>query len=127
MTSHLDPINLSEASDHLNLAHLDDMTGGDNHLRADILGFFSENAGHYIAELRLLAKASPPCADAFRAMAHKLKGAARAIGAYKISGLAQKCEDMSDAPNTEKQAAVLELQQMLSAIDHIAAGFSASE
>ena len=112
------------SSDQLNLAHLDDMTGGDNLLRADILGFFAENAKGYIGELSALAKAPSSDAEAFRAMSHKLKGAARAVGAYKIADLAERCEGMGEASDASKSEVVDQLNAHLSAIEKIAAEFS---
>ena len=114
----------SEFSDHLNLAHLDDMTGGDNGLRADILGFFVENAEGYVGELENLASDQSSTAEDFRAMSHKLKGAARAVGAYKMAALAEECEGLGDAEVPKKQAVASELKVMLGAISAIASSFS---
>lgn len=70
----------------LDLAHLDRQTMGDTALRAEVLALAQ---GQFDELLPLLEAA----ADSERvALAHRLKGAARAIGAFALGAAAQALE-----------------------------------
>jgi HPt (histidine-containing phosphotransfer) domain-containing protein len=82
----------------LDVAHLNRQTMGDADLRRDVLGL----ARDQFAELAGEITRSPAAARAD--LAHRLKGAARAVGAFALADAAVAVEA---APDSEK--AVLEL------------------
>jgi HPt (histidine-containing phosphotransfer) domain-containing protein len=100
---------------HLDTDHLQRMTLGDAELEREVLAMFSAQASGLIGSLADL----PPEAQA---LAHTLKGSARAIGAFRVADAAEHLEDtLRDGvdPNralTELGAAVI---QACSAIDAI--------
>lgn len=69
----------------LDLDHLSRMTLGDIELEREVLAMFAEQAG------RLLAAMAATPADA-GALAHKLKGSARGIGAFAVADAAASLE-----------------------------------
>lgn len=89
--------------------HLAGYTGGDKALEAELVAFFAENAVLYIKDL-----AAAPDAEAWRAAAHKLKGAARSIGAFLLGNEAEKAEKASATLLTA--GSEMEKQQQLSAL-----------
>lgn len=87
-------------ADPIDREHLAGYSGGDEALEAELVTFFAENAVLYIEEL-----AAAGDAQAWRAAAHKLKGAARSIGALELGMEAEKaeraCDDMLAAGSEE--------------------------
>ncbi|MEY9186147.1 HPt (histidine-containing phosphotransfer) domain-containing protein [Bradyrhizobium sp. USDA 326] len=69
----------------LDLDHLSRMTLGDTELEQEVLAMFGEQAG------RLLAAMAARPAEA-GALAHKLKGSARGIGAFAVADAAASLE-----------------------------------
>lgn len=72
--------------------HLAGYSGGDAALEAELVAFFADNALLYIEELAVAGDA-----PAWRAAAHKLKGAARSIGALALGSEAEKAERAGEA------------------------------
>ncbi len=66
-------------------------SGGDVAMEREILGFFHTNASGYIAEMERAGDG-----DEWEMMAHKLKGAARSIGAMALGEIAEEAEMVSD-------------------------------
>ncbi len=76
--------------------HLDAYTDGDKSLQREVLSLFAEQAPRYIASL---ARALDDD-EAWRRTAHRLKGAARAVGARRLADGAAAAEV---APPTDRQ------------------------
>lgn len=76
----------------LDQSHLDDFTGGDRGFQEQVLSIFLENAPKY---LEILCK---PGNENWRSDAHKLKGAARSIGAWRLACEAERAEAMGYPP-----------------------------
>jgi HPt (histidine-containing phosphotransfer) domain-containing protein len=70
----------------IDLAHLRRTTFGDANLEREVLGMFLKQAARLLSVL----VASPPDAGA---LAHTLKGSARAIGAFRVADCASSLED----------------------------------
>ena len=79
-------------------AFLAGFTGGDAELEKDLISFFVDNARTYIDDLAASASGEP-----WRATSHKLKGAARSVGAIDVAALALQSETL-DASDDEKRA-----------------------
>lgn len=75
------------APDHgpIDLAHLERMTLGDDGLAREVLAMFAAQAAEV---MQTLAKLPPDAA----ALAHRLKGSARAIGAMDVADAADRIE-----------------------------------
>ncbi len=69
----------------IEIEHLERMTLGDAGLKREVLAMFSAQAISLTGRLAAL----PPDAEA---MAHKLKGSARAIGAFRVADAAESVE-----------------------------------
>ena len=67
------------------------MTGGDRGLAREVIDIFLENAGDYLAALDGAADLA-----AWRGAAHKLKGAARGLGAWRLESLCMEAEATGD-------------------------------
>jgi len=99
----------------LDLPHLRRTTLGDAGLEREVLGMFLKQATHLVAALRAL----PPETGA---LAHTLKGSARAIGAVRVADRAERLEaairDGSDAAQAlgALDAAVAEARAVIEAI-----------
>jgi HPt (histidine-containing phosphotransfer) domain-containing protein len=76
----------------LDTGHLRGFTGGDSDLEAQVLEIFRSSAPAYLSALEAADDA------AWKGCAHKLKGAARGIGALRLSCLAERVEHDSAAP-----------------------------
>ncbi|MBL4836933.1 MAG: Hpt domain-containing protein [Kordiimonadaceae bacterium] len=72
----------------LDEAHLKEFTGGDADFERQILGLFMDHAPGYLRQLEQSG------ADGWHTMAHKLKGAARSIGAWRLAREAERAEQM---------------------------------
>ena len=76
----------------IDLEHLARQTGGDHALAREVLALFAEQARQALDQLA----ARPP--DAVPAAMHRLKGAARAVGAFEV---ADNAAHLEDAPRDE--------------------------
>ena len=72
--------------------HLSKFTGGDPDFENQILGIFLDNAPKYLVELDTIDVGN------WKATAHKLKGAARSIGAWQLARQAERAEHMGAVP-----------------------------
>jgi len=90
----------------LDVAHLSGFTGGDPDFESHILGIFVDNAPGY---LKALARTEE---DGWKTTAHKLKGAARSIGAWNLARAAERAEKM---PSPAAEAA--ERRQILKTLE----------
>ena len=79
----------------LDESHLDDFTGGDKGFQEQVLGIFLENAPTYLETL------CKPGNENWRSDAHKLKGAARSIGAWRLACEAERAEAMGYPPSND--------------------------
>lgn len=88
--------------------HLADFTAGDQELIHEVLVTFKRNAPNYLLEL---AKAEGD----WRQKAHKLKGAARAIGAWNLAVEAERAERANEpvTGSPARKARVAELAKRL--------------
>ena len=76
---------------HIDTALLEELTGGDPALAADLLRDYFESSR---ADLEALEEAvDARNHDEARRHAHRLKGASRVLGAHALSDLAQQIED----------------------------------
>ncbi|WP_020401046.1 Hpt domain-containing protein [Kordiimonas gwangyangensis] len=100
----------------LDATHLRGFTGGDTDLEAQVLQIFQESAPTYLVALEAAD------ASAWQGSAHKLKGAARGIGAWRLAVAAERAEhDEKAAGNSQCAAQHFEvlherLQQLSDAI-----------
>ncbi|MFC4349649.1 Hpt domain-containing protein [Kordiimonas lipolytica] len=89
----------------LDRKHLVGYTGGDEYLARDVLKIFLENAPLYLDTLEAAE------GEGWRSSAHKLKGAARGIGAWRMARAAERAEMMgepaADDPRRPKILGVL--------------------
>ncbi len=93
----------------IDLVHLATQTMGDRALEIEVLQMFARQAR------RALHDMATPDADAVVAAAHRLKGAANAVGAFRVSAAAQGVEfDPSDAARRAAvSAAVVEAENFI--------------
>ncbi len=93
----------------LDSAHLRGFTGGDSDLEAQVLEIFRDSAPAYLAALEAADEAD------WQGAAHKLKGAARGIGAWRLAVAAERTEHDSAAASdrTRAQAHFGELHERL--------------
>jgi len=68
--------------------HLAGFTGGDTEFEKQVLGIFVDNAPGYLQHLRTCDPGD------WKSSAHKLKGAARSIGAWHLARAAERVEHM---------------------------------
>ena len=88
----------------LDVAHLSGFTGGDPDFESHILGIFVDNAPGYLNALKGTEE------DNWKTTAHKLKGAARSIGAWNLARAAERAEKMpSPAPEAVERRQILEI------------------
>src|SRR5262245_18773334 len=86
----------------IDLAHLRRMTLGDAGLERDVLGMFSKQAARLVG----LLAAWPP---EMHALAHTLKGSARAIGAHGVADRSSELETtIRDGGDTAQALAALD-------------------
>ena len=93
----------------LDQEHLMDFTGQDVALVKEILSIFLANAPVYLEQL---AKSK---GSGWRPSAHKLKGAARGIGAWNLARAAERAELMAEPHmgSEKRQRIVIDLAQRL--------------
>ena len=78
----------AEGSDKpIDLVYLSSATMGDKSLEKELLGLFAAQLPHYVEAL----KNSGSTEELYRA-AHTLKGAAKSVGAFKLSEIAESME-----------------------------------
>jgi HPt (histidine-containing phosphotransfer) domain-containing protein len=106
---------LAPLDNPLDLDHLARMTLGDSELEFEVLAMFAEQSTRLIAAMAALP------ADA-SALAHKLKGSARGIGAFAVADAAAQLEcairtgDNPPAAFTALKEAVVEARAAIEAI-----------
>jgi HPt (histidine-containing phosphotransfer) domain-containing protein len=89
----------------IDIAHLRRMTLGDAALEREVLTMFSAQASRLVAALSAMPADAP-------AMAHTLKGSARAIGAFAVADAATRLEtQLQEGGNTA--AALSELDEAI--------------
>ncbi len=76
--------------------HLKAFTSGDPFFEKQVLDIFVQNAPGYLVEL------SQASVDDWSALAHKLKGAARGIGAWRLARASERAELMENSMLTEE-------------------------
>ena len=76
----------------LDAKHLSGFTGGDPEFECSILDIFVDNAPGYLDTLFLEQN------EEWKMSAHKLKGAARSIGAWKLARAAERAEKRAQPP-----------------------------
>ena len=100
----------SPLADHIDFGHLERYTMGEPALTEELLRTFCSELSSY----------APDVTDsvAERRALHRLKGAARAIGAFPLAEAAEWLEKMLEveAPEAEVQAARAELEEQISAL-----------
>ncbi len=90
----------------VDFAHLRRYTFGDKALEAEVLGLFLAQLPETIASLRAAATECD-----WKMAAHALKGSSRAVGAWRIAGLAQEAEALvRDAQPTACSEAISKLE-----------------
>jgi HPt (histidine-containing phosphotransfer) domain-containing protein len=102
----------------LDQKHLDEFTSFDYGLQNQVLSVFVSNAPLYLEKL------CRPNNDNWRADAHKLKGAARSIGAWRLAIAAERAEKMAMlATEDPKRREVLKqlLERLEATVDYIRA------
>jgi HPt (histidine-containing phosphotransfer) domain-containing protein len=81
----------------IDIGHLRRMTLGDTALEREVLGMFSAQAVHLVGMLAILPT------DAAE-LAHKLKGSARAVGAFGVADAAAELEALLQGGSDPSQA-----------------------
>jgi len=88
----------------LDLAHLSGFTGGDPDFECQILDIFLDNAPGYLENLSAIDQ------ENWKTTAHKLKGAARSIGAWALARAAERAEQMgSPEPTNLRRVQIIAL------------------
>ncbi|MGD9783300.1 MAG: Hpt domain-containing protein [Hyphomicrobiaceae bacterium] len=103
-------------------AHLDRYTLGNLELEREVLALFAGEAPRTLERIREAAAAQPPCAQAWQAACHTLKGSARAVGAWPLAEAAEAAERQT-APGVEEAEAPLRAIEaaLAEVLAHIAA------
>jgi HPt (histidine-containing phosphotransfer) domain-containing protein len=73
----------------IDLTHLSEQTLGDRHLERELLCLFSAQSPRLLAQMRALRLTE---AGTLNDLAHRLKGSARAIGAFGVAAAAETVE-----------------------------------
>ena len=100
------------AAKPIDLDHLARYTGGDATLNAEILELFDRQCRDILAGLQALA-GSDANGKAWRELSHKLKGAARGVGAFAVGDAAADAERVTPA---DGQAVLERLKQGSAAV-----------
>lgn len=87
----------------IDLDHLHRYSGGDAALEAELLGLFRDQLGKQIAGLEMAVDG-----PSWKLAAHSLKGAARAIGAWRIDALADQLETLGINGEARRRQALLD-------------------
>ena len=77
----------------IDLVHLARQTAGDKALELEVLHMFARQARIYMGDL------SSGNAETIMQAAHKLRGAALAVGAFEVSSAAERVEARGEAPD----------------------------
>jgi len=86
----------------LDIVHLSNFTGNDPDFECQVLDIFMDNAPGYLEALSQTEQ------DGWKMRAHKLKGAARSIGAWQLARAGERAEQMSNPPaHDPKRIAIL--------------------
>lgn len=83
--------------------HLNRYTAGDAALEAELVGLLREQATRCLAAMEAATDA-----NAWKAAAHTLKGAARGVGAFELG---EACQRAEDAPQTAWPLMVIEVRR----------------
>ena len=95
----------------VDLVHLRRFTFGDAALEQEILGLFVEQTPKTIAALR-----SATTLQDWKMAAHSLKGAARAIGAWRVARMGEQAERMAaEASDPDQRRRLIELVEAAAA------------
>lgn len=96
----------------LDRAHLAGFTGGDPSFEKQVLGIFVDNAPGYLEILKACD------GDNWKSSAHKLKGAARSIGAWRLARAAERAERMPPPmkADSKREALFSDLQERLDSL-----------
>jgi HPt (histidine-containing phosphotransfer) domain-containing protein len=92
----------------IDLAHLSEQTLGDRHLQRELLCLFSAQSPSLLAQMRALGQEE---VGALNDLAHRLKGSARAIGAFRVAVAAETLE--SHVPMDGRRAPLAALAEAL--------------
>ncbi|MGH9280787.1 MAG: Hpt domain-containing protein [Acidimicrobiales bacterium] len=104
---------------------LDELTGGDTELAAGILVDYVESSSADLAALRDALAAGNQ--DDVRRHAHRLKGAARTVGAAHVGALASRLEAASSAPVDDGQVQWAIADELEAAMDRVAAAVASPQ
>jgi HPt (histidine-containing phosphotransfer) domain-containing protein len=74
-------------------AHLEAQTLGDRQLQRELLILFMTQAADILQQMRACAGREPQRLDD---LAHRLKGSARAVGAFRVANSAERSRDCSE-------------------------------
>jgi HPt (histidine-containing phosphotransfer) domain-containing protein len=93
----------------IDLVHLARQTAGDKNLELEVLQMFARQARNCMAEM------STAATDNVTQIAHRLKGAALAIGAFGVSAVAERVENDAQDPASLAQlsAAVIDAENFI--------------
>jgi len=97
----------------LDLKHLRDFTAGDESLEREVLRMFLDNVPDYIRGLMDVPN------SAWAIQSHKIKGAARAIGAWNLAVQAERLEFLEVLPaigSKERRYLVIDLEDRIAAV-----------
>ena len=86
----------------VDLVHLSRYALGERALEGEVLGLFCTQAGLCLERL-----GTTYSEQEWKEAAHTLKGSARAIGAWRVAGAAERAEALSGAALAESRAAAL--------------------
>ena len=100
----------------LDLVHLARMTLGDRSLEAEVLGLFLRQSG------TLAERAANAEGAELAALAHTLKGSARAVGAWRVAECAERLETSARAGASAHNIALAELGQAVKEVRTVIAG-----
>jgi HPt (histidine-containing phosphotransfer) domain-containing protein len=109
-----------EASPAIDLVHLARQTDGDEALEVELLGMFEVQSAKLSARLRLAEVGVQAKAD----IAHRLRGSALAVGAWRVAKAAQAAEAHFAEAASEGAAAGDPLVELGRAIDEARAAIS---
>lgn len=102
----------------IDLVHLQAMTMSDPALEREVLGLFVAQSGNIMAALRTLPRDTA-------ALAHTLKGSARAIGAFGAADAAGRIEDAARSGSDIRTPAVRDaVAELSSEIDLVCAAIA---
>jgi len=107
----------------IDFAHLSEQTLGDPQLQHELLSLFSAQSPGLVAQMRALG---PTGVQALDDLAHRLKGSARVVGAFRVAAAAEAVECHAPAGSREAPLAAL-AQALAEAMAAIEAHLQASQ